>query len=279
MGLANVLPDDARGIDRLESVATRLEDGTEAVSATSTRVRRAAGERAAAAVDRGADELRNRSGSDGEFRDRVLERVADEACRRVFGRSAGDLRKQAKADRDAALDRALEAFLRRYRLDATRLDDETLAAIRDRVAPEADLAPEQLLERLAGASDESASKPGSQADPTDATAAVADAYAQFCATLDLETDRSPDRVLEDVLRRDAVDVAWALERALDEFPTVPKESRAGSEPTAGRTRGQDAEPTVSPEPGLAVGSEGADLDAIAGSASATTAAAVAATSL
>jgi nitric oxide reductase subunit B len=279
MGLVSMLSDDARGIDRLESVAARLEDGTEAVTATSARVRRVAGERATAAVSRGADELHVQSDSSGELCYRILDYVADEACRHVVGRSAEDLRKQAEADRDATLDRALEAFLRRYQLDATRLDDETLAAIRDRVAPEADLAPEELFERLAGDADPSTSKSGSQADPTDVTAAIADAYAQFCATLDLETDRSPDRVLEDVLRRDAVDVARALEGVVNEFPTDFKESQIRSEPMAERTRDAGAKPTAPPDLSLAVDPDDADPDATTGSASVSTAMALTATTL
>ncbi|MFU8868338.1 cbb3-type cytochrome c oxidase subunit I [Natronococcus sp.] len=281
MELANALLTGTRGIDRLESVTDRLEDGTEAVAAASARARRAAGERAAAAVDRGADELRNRSDSGEPFRDRVLECVADEACSRIVGRSAEELREQAETDRDATLDRALEAFLRRYRLDATRLDDETLAAIRDRVAPEADLTPEELLERLADA-DPSASESNSETEPTDPAAAVADAsedaYGTFCTALDLETDRSPSRILEDVTERDAVEVARALEGALEAFPTDLEAPRTDPERAAER-RGVDAEPQTPPQPSLAADAAGADPDATAGSASVATAAALAATTL
>ncbi|NKE37379.1 nitric-oxide reductase [Natronococcus sp. JC468] len=286
MELANALLTGTRGIDRLESVADRLEGTTEAVAAASARIRRAAGERAADAVDRGADELRDRSDSDGAFRDRVLERAADEACRRAVGRSATELREQAEMDRDATLDRALEAFLRRYRLDATRLDEETLAAIRDRVAPESDLNPEELLERLADA-DGSASNRDSRAGSIDAAAPVADAsedaYARFRAALDLETE-SPDRVLEAVLGRDAIEVARALEQGLEAFPTdrVLGERQPGTEPTAGHSRDADVGPTAPPEPTFAAGADaGADPDssATAGSASVATAAALAATTL
>ncbi|MDG5820557.1 cbb3-type cytochrome c oxidase subunit I [Natronococcus sp. A-GB7] len=270
MELANALLTGTRGIDRLESVADRLEDGTDAVATASAQARRAVSGRAAAAVDRGADGRRGRSDPDETLRERVLERVADEACSRVVGRSAEELREQAETDRDATLDRALEAFLRRYRLDATRLDDQTLAAIRDRVAPEADLDPEELLERIADA-DGSASESNSGTEPTDPAAAVADAYGTFCETLELETDRSPNRVLEDVLDRDAVEVARALERGLEA-------SRAVSEQTAER-RGADAEPPTPPQPSLAADAAGDDPDATAGSASVATAAALAATTL
>ncbi|ELY60828.1 nitric-oxide reductase large subunit [Natronococcus jeotgali] len=286
MELTNVLPDDARGTDRLGSVAERLEGTTEAVAAASARIRRAAGERAADAVDRGADELRDRSDSDGALRDRVLERAADEACRRAVGRSAAELRERAETERDASLDRALEAFLRRYRLDATRLDEATLAAIRDRVAPEADLDPEELLERLADA-DGSTSNRDSRAGSTDAAVPVADAsedaYAQFRAALDLEAE-SPDRVLEAVLDRDAVEVARALEQGLEEFPTdrVLGGRRPGTEPTAGHSRDANVGPAAPTEPTVAAGADaGADPDssATAGSASVATAAALAATTL
>ncbi|SEO40627.1 nitric oxide reductase subunit B [Halogranum amylolyticum] len=283
MGLVNTILDDASGTARLESVAARLKDGTESVTAASTQVRRVAGEQVAAAVDRGVDELHDRSDSGEELRDRILDRVADEACRRVVGRSTEDHGTRLEADRDATPDRALETFLRRYRLDATRLDDETLTAVRDRVAPEADLTAEALLERVAGDADPSASKPGSQARPADAATAVADAsegaYAQFCTALDLETDRPPARVFEDVLSRDAVVVARALERAVDKFSTGLEEPQAGSGPTTGRTRGASADPTVLPEPSLAVGSSGADPDATAGPASVATVAALAARTL
>ena len=281
MGLVNTILDDARGTARLKAVAARLEDGTEAVTTASTKIRRAAGEQVAAAVDEGIDELSDRSDSGDELRDRILDRVADEACRRLVGRSTDDHRTRLETDRDATPDRILEPFLRRYRLDPTRLDEETLAAIRGRAAPETDLTAEALLERVAGDADGSVSKPGSQARPSDAATAVADAsadaYAEFCATLDLETERSPNRVLEDVLSRDAVAVARALERAVDELSPALEESRGGSEPTAGRTQSADADPTVLSELDLAVGSSGADPDSTAGSASVATAAALAAT--
>jgi nitric oxide reductase subunit B len=278
MELANALLTGRRGIDRLESVADRLEDGTEAVSAASARARRAVSGRAAAAVDGGADERRGRSDSDETLRERVLERLADEACSRVVGRSAEELRERAETDRDATLDRALEAFLRRYRLDATRLDGQTLAAIRDRVAPEADLDPEELLERLVDA-DGSASESNSGTEPTDPTAAVADAYGTFCETLELETDRSLDRILEDLLSRDAVDVARALERGLEAFPADLEGSGIGSTQMGGYTRNAGVEPTVPSGPSLAEDADGAGPNATAGPASVATAAALAATTL
>ncbi|WP_394742861.1 nitric-oxide reductase large subunit [Natronococcus roseus] len=282
MELANALLTGTRGIDRLESVADRLEDGTEAVATVSAQARRAVSGRAAAAVDRAVDERRDRSDSDEPFRDRVLERVADEACSRVVGRSAEELRERAETDRDATLDRALEAFLRRYRLDATRLDDETLAAIRDRVAPEADLGPEELLERLAdadGSTPDSDSQTG-RADPAATVAdASSDAYGTFCETLDLETDRSPDRILEDVLNRDAVEVARALEQGLEAFPTDLEQPGTGSGQTAGDTRDTGAEPAAPSGPTLTPGSTGIDSDTSAGPTSVATAAALAATTL
>ncbi|ELY56100.1 Nitric-oxide reductase [Natronococcus amylolyticus DSM 10524] len=263
-------------------MADRLEDGTEAVATASAQARRAVSERTAAAVDRAADERRDRSDSDEPFRDRALERVADEACSRVVGRSTEELREQVETDRDATLDRALEAFLRRYRLDATRLDDETLAAIRDRVAPEADLEPEELLERLADA-DGSPSESNAGTGPADPAAAVADAsedaYGTFCAALDVEGDRSLDRILEDVLNRDAVEVARALEQGLEAFPAELEGSGIGSGHTAECARGTGAGPAAPSEPSLASGANGVDSDTPTGTASVATAAALAATML
>ncbi|MCU4741835.1 nitric-oxide reductase large subunit [Natronoglomus mannanivorans] len=243
MGLTNILTDEGprkrSARQATDYVPDRLEAGAKTVVGLSSRARRTAGERAGDAIDRGVDELRGRSesrfGDDAGVRERLVERAADELCNRAFDRSVDDLREQAERELDLdpdpdpdvdigiddTLDRALESFLRRYGLDAARLDDRTLAAIRDRLAANADVGPTELLEQFdADGSGRPSAESGSDVNPNAQAAAdtVAEAYARFCADLDLdlETDRSLDRILEDVLQQDAVVVGHAVDRLLTE---------------------------------------------------------------
>ncbi|WP_436347524.1 cbb3-type cytochrome c oxidase subunit I [Natronorubrum sp. FCH18a] len=259
MALSNILPEtdvlDDRDRPPTDYVATRLESGAETVSelstrvrdvastgardAASTRIRDAAGDRATDAVERVADELLERSL--GRTLDELLEESALEA-----GASGDD------ADPTDPLDRRLENFLRRYDLDADRLDERTLEAIRTRLATAGfDVDAEDLLEELAseGSPDSDADRPtdGPRLDDSSADEPLAEACSRLRAQLNGTADRPVDSVLEDLLERDAVAVGHDLERILvEELPSLVAETQARMELSGGA--GSRARPSDHPRP-------------------------------
>ncbi|ADB59768.1 Nitric-oxide reductase [Haloterrigena turkmenica DSM 5511] len=237
MSLSTLLPDSGRlGTDgRREatgSVTNRLESSAETVGELSTRVRDAASRRATDVAERAVDELL----------ERAVDRSADDllAASEVGGGGNG----AAELGSDDPLDRALENFLRRYGLDGDRLDDRTLDAIRTRLSVAgADADAEDLLEEVL--SDRSTSGAES-ADGTDLPAddPFAEACSRLRARLDGTAERPVDRLLEDLLERDAVVVGHELERALtEELPSLVADLEAelaqmessGSAPSRART--------------------------------------------
>ncbi|WP_226481996.1 nitric-oxide reductase large subunit [Natrinema amylolyticum] len=234
MGIRNVLSDGdpSSGTDRrpIEYVTDRLETGAETVSDLSRSVRRTAGERVVDAISRRGDERRTGPGTGtwNERRDRLVERAVTELSDRLLDHPLEERREgtELEPEIEESLDRALESFVRRYELDESRLDDDALTGIRDRLAAETSADARESLED-----------------------ALDEAYERFCAELDVETDRSLDRVLSDVCRRDAVRVGHALERVLtEEVPELVDERSVDATVAgerSGRARAQSPGPAES----------------------------------
>jgi len=267
MGLTNVLSvgDSSSETERhhpTDYVTDRLEAGKETISGVSMRVRRTAGEQVAGVIDRGIDELRTQSESrtERDIRDRLVERAANELCERFVDRTVDELREQSDLDLniDDSLDRALESFLRQYNLNATRIDDETLTAIRNQLASETAVSADELLEQFVTGDSKrpsAESNAGSQSDTTETIDhGLTEAYSHFCTKLDIETDQSLDRVLEDILQGDAVVVGHALERTLtEEVPQIVSDQSRDVAGTKGsqRASAQSSDPTTIPSDGKA----------------------------
>ncbi|PCR88762.1 nitric-oxide reductase large subunit [Natrinema ejinorense] len=221
MDLTNVLSErlPTGGTDRerpTDHLTDRLETATERNTEFSRRVRTSAGERIAGVLGRGGNERR----SWRELGDRLVERAATELCDRVSDRRLDERGKPADLESavDDPLARGLDSFLRRYDLDETRLDDETLSAIRDRIA--AETSPDEVFQRLVadGLEEASAASNSDTGSPLEkgiaADHALADACSHLCAELDVETDQPLESVVGDLLQRDAVVVGHAIERTL-----------------------------------------------------------------
>lgn len=116
---------------------------------------------------------------------------------------------------DEATDRAFEAFLYRYDLDETRLDDRTVEAIRERVA--ADALVDWIDGRAGGRSDGSTADAGARS--TDPTLAGVLSNVDL-SELDRATGNRGDDVLEGLLERDAIEVGHRIERALGDASGV-----------------------------------------------------------
>ncbi|WP_049928583.1 cbb3-type cytochrome c oxidase subunit I [Halopiger goleimassiliensis] len=224
--LATVEEFEAGGRRAVASVADRLESVEDCVD----RVREADGDaRSQRLRDASVEALSSRA------RAAVTDR-ASETLESVLADRLADT--DLKASVDEVTDRGLEAFLRRYRLDETRLDEHTLETIREAVAAElgteaADRL-EELLEEgalddengsyadaadeLAGTSDEGSAAPTEAESDDPATNPLVDAVAGFRAALDLESE-SPTELLGAIRERDAVAVGHAVERALEEAKT------------------------------------------------------------
>jgi nitric oxide reductase subunit B len=192
-------------------VSDRLETGAEAVEDLSTRVH---------------DEIRERAfgSDDGAVGDLVETTVtdlvgdSDAFLGELIGRYHSELRG------DGPSDRAFEAFLRRYDLDGTRLNDRTREAIRDELVT-GDVDPNRLLERV-GDERSRDSEPRPDVDPS-IDHVLNDVRSRLRAELDVEGHRPLDRTLDDLLQRDAVEVAHGIERALEEG--LPRSSRGPTE--------------------------------------------------
>ncbi|WP_336342654.1 nitric-oxide reductase large subunit [Halalkalicoccus ordinarius] len=193
-------------------VADRLETGAEAVEDLSTRVR---------------DEVRERAFGPDDGAVGALVGDFDDLFGELIGRRYPELRA------DGLSDRAFEAFLRRYDLDGTRLNDRTREVIRDELAAE-DVDPNRLLERV-GDERSRDSEPRADVDPS-IDHVLSDVRSRLRAELDVEDDRPLGRTLDELLQRDAVEVAHGIERALEEG--LPRSRRrlteTGSE-SAGRS--------------------------------------------
>ncbi|GAB3675807.1 nitric-oxide reductase large subunit [Halopiger thermotolerans] len=235
---------------RTDLVTDRLEAGAETVDELSTRARAVVSEGPGAALERGVDDLRDRSRERLESaRDRVVDRAVTELCERAVGRTPDELREEAARGPDGTdpLDRALERFVRRYDLDEARLDERTLEAIRERLAADVgldgDVDVDELLERLADgdAPDASTAEDGTAADPLEIEAAIAELYDAVRTELDLESDQSLEETLADIGQRDAVVVGHALERLLtEEIPRLVDERT----PDESRRAGGEREPST-----------------------------------
>ncbi|MFC7008410.1 hypothetical protein [Halalkalicoccus salilacus] len=204
MGITHILTEagliDERDRRRATDYVTdRLERAADVVDDLSTRVRNGTRERAFDSVD--VDGLVERAVTDliGDP-DVLAEELLDE-----HDLSYGT---------DDPSERALEAFLRRYDLDGARLNERTREAIRDELIAQLDVDPERVLERL-GADRSTDSEPNAGMDPSIGHV-LTDVRSRLRAELDIEGDQPLHRALDDVLQRDAVEVAHGVERALAE---------------------------------------------------------------
>ena len=237
-------------------VTERVETGAKTVSELSTRIRTAATERAPDHVDRRVTEARERvwDRADEEVRKRLIEPLTDEVCEQLFDRRPADLRDESGTypDLDEQLDRALDAFVRKYDLDADRLDDDTLEVVKEQIARKAETKLVDLIEDID--SDENGNfdeNPGFDGNPdfdgnrnydrnpgcnestrsgeavgsrssADGSPRAPDASdfrelaSQIGDDLDVDTDQPLRDVLDDVLQQDVAVVGHAIERALTE---------------------------------------------------------------
>ncbi|MFC7223912.1 nitric-oxide reductase large subunit [Halalkalicoccus sp. GCM10025322] len=228
MGITHILTEagliDERDRRRATDYVTdRLERAADVVDDLSTRVRNGTRERAFDSVD--VDGLVERAVTDliGDP-DVLAEELLDE-----HDLSYGT---------DDPSERALEAFLRRYDLDGARLNERTREAIRDELIAQLDVDPERVLERL-GADRSTDSEPNAGMDPSIGHV-LTDVRSRLRAELDIEGDQPLHRALDDVLQRDAVEVAHGVERALAEGLARSE----GGRPTGTNEHGSSVRPTA-----------------------------------